>query len=184
MKRYNPIQKFIIFACSCMLIFVLTAQHADAARRSRVLSIALFASGMGLQVGGTLLNAAAQDRYDAYLNAAVQADIQAHKDAFLVRRDASTIMSGVGLGCVGLAVLFSLYSQLDTPSEPSEFAENAISSRIRLQTVRTHLRTRKINFTNYGFRNTGLLSRYASFQLLPHYDFQSQRASLTLLHVF
>ena len=184
MKRYNPIQKFIVFACSCLLVFVLTTQHADAARRSRVLSIALFASGMSLQVGGTLLNAAAQDRYDAYLNAAVQADIQAHKDAFLVRRDASTIMSGVGLGCVGLAVLFSLYSQLDTPSEPSEFTERAISSRIRLQTLRTNLRTKKINFTNYGFGNTGLLSRYASFQLLPHYDFQGQRASLTLLHVF
>ncbi|MCG9130687.1 hypothetical protein J5I95_03295 [Candidatus Poribacteria bacterium] len=184
MKRYNPIQKFIVFACSCMLVFVLTAQHADAARRSRVLSIALFASGMSLQVGGTLLNAAAQDRYDAYLNAAVQADIEAHKDAFLVRRDASTIMSGVGLGCVGLAVLFSLYSQLDTPSEPSEFAESAISSRIRLQTVRTNLRTKKINFTNYGFGNTGLLSGHASFQLLPHYDFQGQRASLTLRHVF
>ena len=88
MKRYSPIQKFIVFACSCVFIFILTSQHADAARRSRVLSIALFASGMSLQVGGTLLKASAQDSYDAYLNAAIQADIQSHKDAFLVRRDA------------------------------------------------------------------------------------------------
>ena len=69
MKRYSPIQKFIVFACSCVLIFILTSQHADAARRSRVLSVALFASGMSLQVGGTLLKASAQDSYDAYLNA-------------------------------------------------------------------------------------------------------------------
>lgn len=184
MKRYNPIQKFIVFACSCVLIFVLTSQHADAARRSRVLSIALFASGMSLQVGGTLLKASAQDRYDTYLNAAIQADIQAHKDAFLVRRDASTIMSRVGLGCVGLAVLFSIYSQLDTPSESSEAAEGVLSSGIRSRILRTNLRTREINFTNYRFGNIGLLSPRASFQLLPHYDFQSQRASLRLLHVF
>ena len=184
MKRYSPIQKFIVFACSCVFIFILTSQHADAARRSRVLSIALFASGMSLQVGGTLLKASAQDSYDAYLNAAIQADIQSHKDAFLIRRDASTLMSRVGLGCVGLAVLFSLYSQLDTPSESSESAEGVFSSGIRSQVLGTNLRTSKINFTNYRFGNIGLLFPRASFQLLPHYDFQSQRASLKLLHVF
>ncbi len=184
MKRYGPIQKFIVFACSCLLIFILTNQPADAVRRSRVLSIALFTSGMSLQLGGTLLKASAQDSYDAYLNAAIQADIQTHKDAFRVRRDASTIMSRVGLGCVGLAVLFSLYSQLDTPSESSESAEGVISSGIRSQSLSTNLRTRKINFANYRFGNRGLLSPRASFQLLPHYDFRSQRVSLRLLHVF
>lgn len=184
MMRYNPIQKFIVFACSCVLIFVLTSQHADAARRSRVLSIALFASGMSLQVGGTLLKASAQDRYDTYLNAAIQADIQAHKDAFLVRRNASTIMSRVGLGCVGLAVLFSIYSQLDNPSESSESVEGAVSTLRRWQTDRINPRAAKIDFTNRFSGNTGLLFPNASFQLLPHYDFQSQRASLRLLHVF
>ena len=184
MKHYSQIQKYIAFACSCVLILLLTSQHADAARRSRVASIAFFASGMGLQLGGTLLKASAQDRYDAYLNAAIQADIQTHKDAFLVRRNASTIMSGVGLGCVGLAVLFSVYSQLDTPSESSEFTGGDVSSRYRSQAVRTHLRTQKIDFTNYRLRNTGLLFPRSAFQLLPHYDFQNQRASLRLLHYF
>ena len=184
MKHYNLNQKYIALACSCLFMFILTSQHADAARRSRVLSIALFASGMSFQLGGTLLKASAQEHYDTYLNAAIQADLQTHKDAFLVRRNASTIMSGVGLGCVGLAVLFSVYSQLDTPSEPSEFTEGDAALGARLQTVRTHLYTRKIDFSNYGFGNTSPLFPRAAFQLLPHYDFQNQRASLRLLHYF
>ena len=184
MKRYSRIQKYIAFACSCVLIFVLTSQHANAARRSRVLSIALFASGMGFYLGGTMLKSSAQERYDTYLNAAIQADIQTHKDAFLVRRNASTIVSRVGLGCVGLAVLFSIYSQLDRPSEPSEFMNGDVSSVHRLQTHRTNLRAGKIDFTNRFFGNTGLLSPHTSFQLLPHYDFQSQRASLRFQHFF
>ncbi|MYH80482.1 hypothetical protein F4141_07225 [Candidatus Poribacteria bacterium] len=184
MKCYSRIQKSIAFIGSCLLIFVLTSQHADAARRSRVLSIGLFASGMSLQLGATFLKSSAQERYDAYLNAAIQADIQTHKDAFLVRRNAGKIMSGVGLGCVGLAVLFSIYNQLDTPSESSELAEEDAFSGYRSQTLRTNLRAQRIDFTNYGFGNTSLSSRRSAFQLLPHYDFQNQRASLRLLHYF
>lgn len=184
MKRYSQIQKLIALISSCLLIFVLTSQSADAARRSRVLSITLFTSGMGLYLGGTFLKSSAQARYDTYLNAAIQADIQTHKDAFLVRRNASTIVSRVGLGCVGLAVLFSIYSQLDRPSEPSEFMNGDVSSVHRLQTHRTNLRAGKINFTNRFLGNTRLLSPHTSFQLLPHYDFQSQRASLRFQHFF
>ena len=184
MKRFRPNQKYIAFVCSCVLIFVLTSQHAVAARRSRVLSIGLFASGMSLQLGATLLKSSAQEHYDTYLNAAIQADIQTHKDAFLVRRNAGKIMSGVGLGCVGLAVLFSIYNQLDTPSEPSELAEGDPLSEYRSQGLRTDLRAQHIDFTNYGFGNTGLLFPRSAFQLLPHYDFQNRRASLRLLHYF
>ena len=184
MKRYSRIQKSIAFIGSCLLIFVLTSQHADAARRSRVVSIALFASGMSFQLGGTLLKASAQEHYDTYLNAAIQADIQTHKDAFLVRRNAGTIMSGIGLGCVGLAVLVSIYNQLDTPSESSELAEDVTSSEYRWQAHTTNLRTRKINLTNYRLRNASLRLPRTQFQLLPHYDFQTGRASLRLLHFF
>lgn len=184
MKCYNPNQKYIAFVCSCVLIFALTSQHAAAARRSRVLSIGLFASGMSLQLGATLFKSSAQERYDAYLNAATQADIQTHKDAFLVRRNAGKIMSGVGLGCVGLAVIFSIYNQLDTPSEPSELAEGDAFSGYRSQTLRTDLRAQQIDFTNSRFGNVGLSSPRPAFQLLPHYDFQNQRASLRLLHYF
>ena len=37
---------------------------------------------MSLQFGSSILKASAQDRYDTYLSAAIQADIQTHKDAF------------------------------------------------------------------------------------------------------
>lgn len=169
MKRYSPHQKYIAFACSCAFIFILTGGQAEAARRSRVLSIALFASGMSLQFGSSFLKAAAQDRYDTYLNAAIQADIQTHKDAFLMRRNAGTLMSGVGLGCVGLAVFISIYNQLDTP----ESADNTETSRTRLR-----------NFAHRLPENTGLLLPRTTFQLHPHYDFQTHRASLRLQHHF
>lgn len=180
MKRHNRTQKYIAFAFSCVFIFILTSQHADAARRSRVLPLALFASGMSLQFGSSFLKASSQNHYDTYLNAAIQADIQTHKDAFLVRRNTSTIMSRVGLGFVGLAVLFSIYSQLDTP-EP---AEDSVSSAANWNTDIEIPLTRLSGFSNGFSENASLRLPQTSFQLHPHYDFQTRRAGLSLLHVF
>ncbi len=180
MKRHSTPQKYIAFASSCVLIFILTSQPADAARRSRVLPLALFASGMSLQFGSSFLRASAQDHYDTYLNAAIQADIQTHKDAFLVRRNASTIMSGVGLGFVGLAVLFSIYSQIDTP----EFVEDSATSAENWNTDIEIPLTRLRGFTNRLSENTSLLLPRTPFQLQPYYDFQTGGASLSLLHFF
>ena len=180
MKHRNTAQKYIAFVCSCAFIFFLTNGQAAAARRSRVLSIALFASGMSLQFGSSILKASAQDRYDTYLNAAIQADIQTHKDAFLVRRNASTLMSGVGLGCVGLAVLFSIYNQLDTP-EP---VEDAVSS---LHRSNAQVETQRVRLSGFAHRlsqNRRLLLPRTTFQLHPYYDFQTHQASLRLLHHF
>ena len=175
MKRtqHSPTQKYIAFVFSCVFIFILTAQHADAARRSRVLPLALFASGISLQFGSSFLKASSQNHYDTYLNAAIQADIQTHKDAFLARRNASTIMSRVGLGFVGLAVLFSIYSQLDTP-EPVEGS---------IPTVENWNTGIEIPLTRLS-ENTSLLLPRTSLQLHPHYDFQTRRAGLSLLHFF
>ena len=180
MKQNNPLQKCIACACSCVLIFILTSGQVEAARRSRVLSIALFASGMGLQLGSTLFKASAQDEYDAYLNAAIQADIQTHKDTFLARRNTGTIMSRAGLGCVGLAVLLSIYNQLDTPEPANGTTAAAHSFNTPVQTPRTRIN----GFANRLSQNTNLLSPRSMFQLLPHYDFQTHRASLRLLHHF
>ena len=180
MKHYSPFQKYIAFTCSLAFIFLLISGQAEAARRSRVLSIALFASGMSLQLGSSILKASAQDHYDTYLNAAVQADIQAHKDAFLVRRNAGSIMSGVGLGCVGLAVLFSIYNQLDTP----ESMADSVSS---IQRSDTHVeipRARLGGFAHRLSQRPNLLLPRTTFQLHPHYDFRTQQASLRLLHHF
>lgn len=180
MKRYSTPQKFIAFASSCVLIFILTGQQADAARRSNVLPIALFASGMSLQFGSSFLKASSQNHYDSYLNAAIQADIQTHKDAFLARQNAGTIMSRVGLGFVGLAVLFSIYNQLDTP-EP---VEDSVSSAENWNTDVGIPLTRLRGISNRLSENRSLLLPKTSFQLRPHYDFQTRRAGLSLLHFF
>ena len=180
MKRHSSTQKYIAFVFSCAFIFILTAQHADAARRSRVLPLALFASGISLQFGSSFLKASSQNHYDTYLNAAIQADIQTHKDAFLTRRNASTIMSRVGLGCVGLAVLFSIYSQLNTPEPVEDSVSSAVNWNTDIEIPLTRLR----GFSNRLSENTSLLLPRTSIQLHPHYDFQTRRAGLSLLHFF
>ncbi len=180
MKCYSSYQKHIAFVCSCVFIFILANGQSEAARRSRVVSIALFASGMSLQFGSNFLKASAQDRYDTYLNAAIQADIQTHKDAFLIRRNAGTIMSRVGLGCVGLAVLLSIYNQAKTP----EFEEGSTASVDELKNQVDTPRARLHRIANRFSENTSLLFPRTTFQLLPHYDFQTHRASLRLQHHF
>lgn len=175
MNCHSTAQKYIAVASSCVLIFILTSQHTDAARRSNVLPIALFASGIGLQFGSSFLKSSAQNHYDTYLNAAIQADIQTHKDAFRSRRNASTITSRVGFGLVGLAVLFSIYSHIDTP----ESVEDSAS----LTDIEIPL-TRLSGFTSRFSENTSLLLPRTPFQLLPSYDFQTRCASLSLLHFF
>ena len=180
MKRHSTPQKYIAFAVSCVLIFILTGQHADAARRSNVLPIALFASGMSLQFGSSFLTASSQNHYDTYLNAALQADIQTHKDAFLARQNASTIMSRVGFGFVGLAVLFSIYNQLYTPELVEDSASSAGNYNPDVGISLTHL----TSFRNHLSENRSLQLPKPSFQLHPHYDFQTRRAGLSLLHFF
>ena len=180
MQNYTTPQKYIALVCGCAFIFLLTGGQVEAARRSRVLSIALFASGMSLQFGSSFLKASAQDQYDTYLNAAIQADIQTHKDAFLVRRNAGTIMSRVGMGCVGLAVLFSIYNQVVTP----ELVEGPADPADGLENQSETPKTRLSNFAYRFSQNTGLLLPRTKFQLYPHYDTQTHRASLRFLHHF
>lgn len=170
MKQQSPSQKCIALACSCAFIFILTSGHADAARRSRVLTLTLFASGISFQFGSSLLKAGAQNRYDEYLNAAIQSDIQVHKNAYLARKNASLIMSRVGIGCVSLAVLFSIYNQLNPADESS-------ASQARLHGGADRYAARLSG-------NTLRLLPRTSFQLRPHYDFQTRRTSLRFLHHF
>ncbi len=180
MKAYSTSQKYIAFACSCALIFILTAGQAEAARRSRVLSIALFASGMSLQFGSSILKASAQDRYDTYLNAAIQSDIQTHKNAFRARRNAGTIMASIGSGCIGLAVLFSCYNQIVTPEPVEDTGSGEHGTKINVEGSKIRL----IGSADRLSRNTGLLLPRTTLQLQPHYDFQTHCASLRLLHLF
>ena len=89
-------------------------------------------------------------------------------------------MSRVGLGCVGLAVLFSIYNQLHTPElvEGTDVSVNGLPADTEIQL------TRLKRFTNRYSENTSLLLPRTPFQLHPHYDFQTRRASLSILHFF
>lgn len=146
----------------------------QAASRSHTSEITLFISGLGLQVGSTILNTSAQERYEDYLTATVQQDIQNKKDAAAAHQNASVIMRRVGYGCIGLAVVISIFKQIDyidTNTVPSS----------EIQTM-----SRKEFFlTDYNFKPTGLLlNESPQFSLRTNYDFQTQRASLSLIHSF
>ena len=160
--------------CCCAFIVGLASGQAAAARRSRALPIVLFASGLGLQFGGSLLKTSAQNRYDEYLNAAIQSDIQAHRDAYRARRNGSVIMSRVGYGCIGLAVLLSIYGQLDTPDEPVSPQANRIFGGTGLAQPQYEWETGL--FALRRARTTGVLQ--------PQYEWETGRASLRLLHYF
>ena len=182
MKHYSQSQKHVALVCSCVLLFLLTLGQANAARRSPALAITLFVSGLGLQVGSTMLNSAAETRYNDYLNTAIQSEIQSHKDAVIARRNASTIMSRVGFGCVGLAVFLSIYNQLATAAPEPEPELEPLSQINTVLNGTAHYST--------GFilprvsLNHNRLAGHSRFGLHPHYDFQTGRASLQFQHRF
>lgn len=92
-------------------------------------------------------------------------------------------MSRVGLGCVGLAVLLSIYNQLDTP-EPAEVSVDSTLPTGHLKTATEIPLARFNGFTPRFSGNASLLVPRTPFQLHPHYDFQTGQASLSLLHFF
>lgn len=178
MKRCSLNHKWIALGLSCIFMLSFAILPAQAARRSPGLAITLLASGVGLQVGSTFLHASAQKTYEDYLSAAIQTDIQSHKDAVIARQNASVIMSRVGYGCIGLAVILSIINQLDTPS-----TETAQLSQIRNNaTVNTRY---PIGFTaspmSLGNR---ILKESQMVGFRPHFDFQKQSASLQFLYRF
>lgn len=104
---------------SCVIILIATVSPARAVDRSRVLTIGLFASGVALKFGSVFVATSAQDTYDQYLSTGIQADIATHRDDYQNKRDLSVGMSRTGIGFVGLAVLISVFDQLDVISESS-----------------------------------------------------------------
>lgn len=103
----------------CVVIVIATVSPARAADRSRVLAIGLFASGVALKFGSVFIANSAHDSYDQYLSTGIQADIAQHRDAYTIKRNLSIGMSRTGIGFVGLAVLISIFDQLDDVSKPS-----------------------------------------------------------------
>lgn len=103
----------------CIVTAAATVTPAQAVDRSRALTIGLFVSGVALKFGSTFVATSAQDTYDQYLSTGIQADIVEHRDDYKTKRDLSFGMSRAGVGFVGLAVLISVFDQLDVISKPS-----------------------------------------------------------------
>jgi hypothetical protein len=98
----------------------------QAVDRSRVLTIALFASGMGLKFGSVFVEKSAQDSYNQYLSSAIQTDIATHRDDYTSKHDLSVGMSRVGTGLVGLAALISIFDGLNFISKSSSSQLSAL----------------------------------------------------------
>ena len=107
-----------ILICS-VITLIATVAPAEATDRSRVLTIALFTSGVALKFGSVFVTTSAQDTYDQYLSTGIQSDITKYRDDYKTKRNLSIGMSRTGIGFVGLAVLISVFDQLDVISESS-----------------------------------------------------------------
>ncbi len=101
----------------CCIIIVMIAVPPTQADRSRVLTIGLFTSGVALKFGSVFVANSAQDTYDEYLATGIQSDLAQHRDDYKTNRDVSLAMSRIGIAFVGLAVLVSVFDQLDVISD-------------------------------------------------------------------
>ncbi|MCG9126906.1 hypothetical protein JT359_04825 [Candidatus Poribacteria bacterium] len=161
------------FSIVLILSFIIISP-IQATTRSHTFELTLFISGLGMQVGSTILNTSAQERYEDYLAATIQDDIQNKKIAAANHQNASVIMRRVGYGCIGLAVAISIFKQIDG---------------IETNTIKSSQMKSKSNnvfsLTDYKYKSSTLLVKESpAFKLRPHYDFQKQRASISLLHNF
>ena len=103
----------------CVILVLLTGSPTRAADRSRVLTIGLFTSGVALKFGSVFVANSAQDTYDQYLSTGIQRDLAKHRDDYKIKRNLSLGLSRTGIGFVGLAVLISVFDQLDVISKSS-----------------------------------------------------------------
>ena len=120
MKLIHNNKIAILFIACCILKFSLATPSLQAVDGTRVLTVALFTTGMGLKFGSTFVEKSAQDSFDLYLNSAVQSDIAKHRADFTNKRDSSVVMSRIGIGFVGMAALISLFDNMNWISQSSK----------------------------------------------------------------
>ena len=175
MKLYHEIlNRPTLWIISILILNFVIIAPVQATSRTHTFEISLLISGLGLQVGSTILNTSAQERYEDYLTATIQEDIQNKKDAAAAHQNASVIMRRVGYGCIGLAVVLSIFKHIDN-------IENNTVPSVEIQTMSNN----RLYLTDYKYKSTGfLLNESLRFRLRPHYDFQTQRASISLFHKF
>ena len=125
--KLHRIRKIAVFVIACyMLYFSIQIPASQAADGTRVLTVALFVSGMGLKFGSVIVEKSAQDSFDLYLNTAVQADIDKQRADYTNKRDSSALMSRIGMGFVGFAALISIFDNLNLISKSSATLEPTI----------------------------------------------------------
>jgi len=123
----------------CTLVFaVVFIAPAQAADKARVLTIALFVSGIGLKFGSVFVGESAQESYNEYLSTAVQSEISDRRDDYTGKRDLGLAMSRTGVGFVGLAVIISVFDQLDLIGKSSEASEPTLMQLTPRYNARTH----------------------------------------------
>ena len=178
MEHFVLKHKRLIISVCCVLLLVMMNFPVQAEKRSNGLAITLLLSGVGFQVGSTFLNTSAENKYEEYLSATVQSDIQSLKNDTTTRENASIVMSRVGYGCIGLAVLLSLLNQFHNAAiEPVSTSDNPTNAFLNKQTTFSLTSSPEMLWNqSYG--------RSHMFSIRPHYDFHNQRASLQFTHRF
>lgn len=169
----------IFIGILCLLFLTLTISPTQAAKkRSNGLAITLLISGIGFQVGSTFLNTSAENKYEEYLSATTQSDIQSLKDETVARENATIIMSRVGYGCIGLAVLLSIMNQVHNATVDTASTNDNPGNVLLNQQFPWNVSASPQTKYNEVFGSSQL------FSILPNYDFQTQRASLNFLYRF
>ena len=127
MYSYQNHKLRLRIAISCIAILMATASPVRAVDRSRALTIGLFTCGVGLKFGSVFFANSAQDTYDEYLSTGIQSDLAKHRDDYKAQRNLSIGMSRTGIAFVGLAVLISVFDQLDVISKSSASSSTQLS---------------------------------------------------------
>ena len=182
MRHHFLYQKTLALLLCCIFILITSIQPADAGKGNRTFAITLLVSGLGLKVGSTFLNASAEDRYENYLSAVIQSDIQSQKSDVVAYKNASVSMSRAGYGFIGLAVIISILDQLSESSKDSEAIPqqdmNTLSGRTG-QNIFSSSRLLDLNTSFQYSKDVGLNPSYAI-----SYDCEEQRTNLKFMFRF
>lgn len=180
MKHHFSYQKPLALLLCCIFILIIGIQSADAGKGNRTFAITLLVSGLGLKVGSTFLNASAEDRYEDYLTAVIQSDIQSQKSDVVAYKNASVSMSRAGYGFIGLAVIISILDQISESSKDSEAIPqqnmNTLSGRIGQNTFSSSTFSYLMADLNASFQNSRCVGLYPSYAI--SYDGEEQRTDL------
>lgn len=119
-----------------LLLFLLIYPfYAPAADGSRITQAVMVIGGLGLQIAGVQFEKQAQESYDAYLHTARPSEMQRLTEDYDRKHLQSLIASRVGVGLIGVAVLWAFKEQL-TFTRKVEVAVQPHEMRVALHLLR------------------------------------------------